>query len=224
MALLTFLTRASTWTGPGVCLGRDTQVSSVPARLQCVPTQRQVAVLSARRVLGLGTRGIGNQASGMGQTPPTELNDAQDFRVIANEQNEISICGFGSLLSERSARYTFPDLLNFRQAILPGFRRIFAHTTPLFIERGIANMDTKEVSSLSVEPSAGEFLIVTVFEISIDEAPAFIEREHEFRFIVVVPQYPDGPPSTKPAVSHVMSCPELRAFRYAVVNWRCLSF
>ncbi|CAM6126735.1 unnamed protein product [Calypogeia fissa] len=114
-----------------------------------------------------------------------ELSDAAAFGVVANEKGLISICGFGSLLSGKSARYTFPNLLNFRVAVLPGFRRVFAHVAPVFLERGIANVATKEISSLSVEPCPGESVVVTVFEISISEVPAFIEREHEFRFLAV---------------------------------------
>lgn len=44
---------------------------------------------------------------------------------------------------ERSARSTFPDLINFRVAKLNGFRRVFAHAAPIFFERGIAKPETK---------------------------------------------------------------------------------
>lgn len=44
---------------------------------------------------------------------------------------------------ERSARSTFPELSNFRLARLNGFRRVFAHVTPIFFERGIAKPETK---------------------------------------------------------------------------------
>lgn len=45
--------------------------------------------------------------------------------------------------AERSARSTFPDLINFRIAKLNGFRRVFAHAAPIFFERGIAKPETK---------------------------------------------------------------------------------
>ncbi|XP_052208030.1 uncharacterized protein LOC127811877 isoform X4 [Diospyros lotus] len=105
-----------------------------------------------------------------------------------------------SLLLERSARSTFPDLINFRLAKLNGFRRIFAHAAPIFFERGIANPDTKEISSLSVEPCDGEPLVVTVFEIQKSGIPSFIEREHEFRFLAVLPETLDGKLYISPAV------------------------
>lgn len=39
----------------------------------------------------------------------------------------MTVAGFGSLLSEASARSTFPQLRNFRQGRLRGWRRVFAH-------------------------------------------------------------------------------------------------
>ncbi|XP_055814272.1 uncharacterized protein LOC129883682 [Solanum dulcamara] len=119
---------------------------------------------------------------------PLELADESDFDRIVSSDGLITICGFGSLLSERSAQSTFPDLINFRVAKLSGFRRVFAHVAPIFFERGIAKPETKEISSLSVEPCEGETLIVTIFEIQRSEIPAFIEREHEFRFLAVIPE------------------------------------
>ncbi|XP_028552645.1 uncharacterized protein LOC110104004 isoform X4 [Dendrobium catenatum] len=99
----------------------------------------------------------------------TELRDEADFESILTPEGYIYVCGFGSLLSEKSARSTFPNLRNFQAAFLPGFRRVFAHIAPIFYERGIAKEETKEVSSLSVEPCEGEGLIVTVFEIARSE-------------------------------------------------------
>ncbi|KAF3489124.1 hypothetical protein F2Q69_00056752 [Brassica cretica] len=129
-----------------------------------------------------------------------ELVDESDFEKLISSENRISITGFGSLLSERSARSTFPDLENFRVAKLQGFRRVFAHAAPIFFERGIANLQTKEISSLSVEPCQGESLVVTVFEIKQTEIPAFIQRELEFRFLAVVPETLQGNPFTHSAV------------------------
>ncbi|XP_074571488.1 uncharacterized protein LOC141828038 isoform X2 [Curcuma longa] len=135
---------------------------------------------------------------------PFELNDESDFDSIITPDGFLSVLGFGSLLSERSAKSTFPDLKNFRVAVLRGFRRVFAHVAPIFFERGIANEATGEVSSLSVEPCEGEFLIVTVFEIKKEEIPAFIERENEFRFLAVYPEYLDGISYTNPAVTRAL--------------------
>ena len=101
----------------------------------------------------------------------------------------LTIAGFGSLLSERSARSTFPDLKNFRLGKVVGYRRVFAHTCSIFFDRGIARPDTGEVSSLSVEEHEGSEIYVTLFEIEAtpEAITSFIEREHEFRFMAVQP-------------------------------------
>nr|CAN62470.1 hypothetical protein VITISV_016050 [Vitis vinifera] len=117
-----------------------------------------------------------------------ELKDESDFEKVLSPDGGLgllSVCGFGSLLSERSARSTFPDLMNFRVARLNSFRRVFAHVAPIFFERGIAKPETMEISSLSVEPCEGETLIVTVFEIQRSE---------------VFPETLDGKLFTTPAV------------------------
>ncbi|EEC79057.1 hypothetical protein OsI_19621 [Oryza sativa Indica Group] len=140
-------------------------------------------------------------ATGSGGSFP-EMNSVDDFAAVTAPRGggRVSVVGFGSLLSERSARSTFPELEGFRVAALRGFRRVFAHSAPIFFERGIAIEATKEFSSLSVEPCEGELIVVTVFEIKEDEVPAFIEREHEFRFLAVVPEGLDGVPYANPAV------------------------
>ncbi|KAI3859606.1 hypothetical protein MKX03_007625, partial [Papaver bracteatum] len=77
-----------------------------------------------------------------------ELNTESDFKSLISpyDNGYLSICGFGSLLSERSSRSTFPDLINFRIAELIGFRRVFAHTSSMFFERRIANPQTQKFS------------------------------------------------------------------------------
>ncbi|KAE8720532.1 Mono-/di-acylglycerol lipase [Hibiscus syriacus] len=143
---------------------------------------------------------IMNSNTKLAATQLEQLDELSDFEKLLSPSGHISICGFGSLLSERSARSTFPNLLNFRVAKLKGFRRVFAHVAPIFFDRGIAKPETKEISSLSVEPCEGETLIVTVFEIKKSEIPAFIERELEFRFLAVLPETLDGEPFANPAV------------------------
>uniref|UniRef100_A0A9I9DNZ7 Uncharacterized protein n=1 Tax=Cucumis melo TaxID=3656 RepID=A0A9I9DNZ7_CUCME len=134
------------------------------------------------------------------EAEPKELRDESDFEAVFFDSDYISVCGFGSLLSERSARSTFPDLINFRMARLNGFRRIFGNVAPVFFERGIAKPETKEISSLCAEPCEGENIIITVFEIKKSEIPAFIQREIEFRFLAVFPETLDGKAYQKPAV------------------------
>ncbi|KAI7843079.1 hypothetical protein COHA_003250 [Chlorella ohadii] len=114
----------------------------------------------------------------------------------------MTIAGFGSLLSETSARSTFPELQNFRQGRLRGWRRVFAHQCDIFFARGIARPETREVSSLSVEEHPSSEIIVTLFEVEASPASisAFIEREHEFRFMCVHPLELDGTPADRRAV------------------------
>ena len=64
----------------------------------------------------------------------------------------VTILGLGSLLSERSSRSTFPDLINFRLGRVSNkYRRVFGHPASIFFQRELADMTTKEMSSLSAE-------------------------------------------------------------------------
>ncbi|PSC69323.1 hypothetical protein C2E20_7169 [Micractinium conductrix] len=123
---------------------------------------------------------------------PVELDDA--FTGLACEQGLMTVAGFGSLLSETSARSTFPQLRDFRQGRLRGWRRVFAHQCDIFFARGIAHPETREVSSLSVEEHPESEIVVSLFEVEAtpESVAAFIEREHEFRFVTVEPLQPDG--------------------------------
>jgi hypothetical protein len=107
------------------------------------------------------------------------------FRHRQSPSGTLSIAGFGSLLSVRSARSTFPTLENFRAATVEGYRRVFAHTCPIFYERGI--VVGNQSSSLSTEPHPASRLVVSVFEVPATDRDieAFVEREIEFRFTVV---------------------------------------
>ena len=119
---------------------------------------------------------------------------ADDFEGVVCADRLMTIAGFGSLLSETSARSTFPDLRAFRMARVDGFRRVFAHACDIFYERGIAREETGEVSSLSVEEHPGGSIVVTLFEVEAtpQAVEAFIQREHEFRFVAVQPRGMDG--------------------------------
>ena len=79
---------------------------------------------------------------------------------------KVTIVGFGSLLSERSAKSTFPHLQNFRLGKVNDYQRVFGHPASIFFERGIANNKTKEMSSLAAEYCPGSSFICSVFEVS----------------------------------------------------------
>eukprot|EP00892_Ulva_mutabilis_P011556 jgi/Ulvmu1/8773/UM048_0028.1 len=115
----------------------------------------------------------------------------------------MSVVGFGSLLSEHSSRFTFPELKNFRQARLRGFRRVFGHVTPFFFKAGIARPDTKEMASLSVERGTpDDSIVVAVFEIPKTPAAvaAWFMRESEYRFLAVETEDLQGLPQDRLAV------------------------
>ncbi|OWY95258.1 hypothetical protein PHMEG_00034782, partial [Phytophthora megakarya] len=105
----------------------------------------------------------------------------------------VEIIGFGSLLSEASARSTFgADVRNFRLATVANYRRVFAHPASIFFQRGIASLQTKEMASLSTEEAPGCKFLVSVFDIPEELLPAFYEREDEFKIVSVKYQELDG--------------------------------
>jgi hypothetical protein len=95
----------------------------------------------------------------------------------------LKLLGFGSLLSETSARHTFPDLNDFHLVQVHDYRRVFTHPASIFFERGIANFETKEFSSLSTEKNEGSCFTASVFEINDLSLEDFIKREEEFDFV-----------------------------------------
>jgi len=111
----------------------------------------------------------------------------------SSNNDMITILGFGSLLSERSSRTTFPDLQNFRLGRVPDYRRVFGHPASIFFQRGIANLETLEMSSLSAEYAGkGSSFICSIFEVPSREmmedgipSEAFLEREEEFDIVTV---------------------------------------
>ena len=95
-----------------------------------------------------------------------------------------TIIGLGSLLSERSARTTFPKLGNFRLGRVEGFRRVFAHSPSIFVSRGIANTETLEMSSIAAEPCEGASFLCAIFDVPDEGMERFREREEEARDIL----------------------------------------
>jgi hypothetical protein len=136
----------------------------------------------------------------------------------------IGVIGIGSLLSETSARFTSPNLRGFRVVRLSGYRRVFAHTAPVFFHRGIAR--GREISSLSMEPLSaaddpelahGDLgLVATYFEIPGDEFPALAAREAEFNLVAAHPAHPDTGKRLPPAVLCAASSDEEYVQRYCV--------
>lgn len=105
----------------------------------------------------------------------------------AQPAGKTTLLGFGSLLSEASARTTFPELTDFRIVNVPGWRRVFAHTAAIFFERGIANPATGEIASLSAEFVGSGGFVAAAFDVEVEPASwnRFREREEEFDLVDV---------------------------------------
>jgi hypothetical protein len=115
------------------------------------------------------------------------LTAAEVAGLVGHEAGEmVTIVGFGSLLSEKSALSTCRGVTGFRLGRVDGWRRVFAHPAAVFFERAIAIAATKEVASLSAEPApAGSGFVVAAFEIPIAELAPLLAREEEFNFVRV---------------------------------------
>ena len=97
----------------------------------------------------------------------------------------ISVVGYGSLLSERSARETVPGLKNFRLVSVPGYKRIFNKVGVVFIARHGALPTSQCIASCSTQLDPAVDIICSQFECSEAEFAELYEREHRFRWIEV---------------------------------------
>lgn len=97
----------------------------------------------------------------------------------------ISVIGYGSLLSEASARETVPALQNYRLVRVPGYRRVFDKVGIVFISRHGESPDSLELASCSTEEDPGCTLIAAQFECSEADFLQLYEREHRYRWIEV---------------------------------------
>ncbi|WP_415896587.1 gamma-glutamylcyclotransferase [Neptuniibacter sp. QD72_48] len=107
----------------------------------------------------------------------------------------ISIVGYGSLLSEASARETIPGLTNFRIVTVPGYKRIFNKVGVVFISRHKADPDSLQLASCSTLPASDCEIICSQFDCTQEEYEALFEREHRFNW-VEVETFTDGQSET----------------------------
>ena len=133
----------------------------------------------------------------MSQRPPFTLGLLGDGAELDAffAQTQITILGFGSLLSEASARASFPELHNFREVRVRGYRRTFQHPAFVFFERGIADPATKRFSSLSAHQDEGGLdssFVAIAFEIEPFSKTEWLRREEEFAFHVCEYEDPSG--------------------------------
>ncbi|WP_286237588.1 gamma-glutamylcyclotransferase [Neptuniibacter halophilus] len=97
----------------------------------------------------------------------------------------ISVLGYGSLLSERSARETVPGLKNFRLVRVPGYRRIFNKVGVVFLSRHGADPEARQIASCATQAHPEAEIICSQFECSDAEFAQLYEREHRFQWVEV---------------------------------------
>jgi len=104
--------------------------------------------------------------------------------VPTSSDGYVTIAGYGSLLSEASARMSCPSLRNFRVGTVNGYVRIFnlvsVHCT--FTQHGWA---TKEVASVVTRPRDCTVLVCSLFEIPTNELVAYCDREYKYQYDIV---------------------------------------
>lgn len=108
----------------------------------------------------------------------------------------VTICGFGSLMSQASAQRTFPSLRNFRTGKVAGFARVFRLVSVSCILHGYSNPARKEYATCAAARREDSHLLVALFDVDPDELPAFFEREHRLRIVEV--DYEEYPPDSAP--------------------------
>ena len=105
---------------------------------------------------------------------------------------QVTILGYGALLSEASARLTFPHLTEFRLVRLKQYRRVFRHPHLFLIRQGVVHpSETLHLASLTVEPADEKCsFVAAAFSVTLDDEQrtAFVAREPEYR-IISAPYY-----------------------------------
>ena len=95
----------------------------------------------------------------------------------------VTILSYGALVSEQSARLTFPALTRFRHVRVKHMRRVFAHPHLFLLSQGLIDPSSNlELASLSAEHHQGASFVAVAFEVALDDdqRAAFIAREPEY--------------------------------------------
>ncbi len=107
----------------------------------------------------------------------------------------IQVVGYGSLLSEASARRTAPSLARFRLVRVPGYVRIFNKVSPAWMARHEVR-DERQVAVLAARERAGASFLGTAFAVDEDDFLSLFEREHHYRWVEVACVEEDGSATT----------------------------
>ena len=119
----------------------------------------------------------------------------------------ITIVGYGSLLSEQSARRSMPSVAHFRVAHLAGYRRVFDLISPTQVRRGNTKPTDRERAVVVAHrcAEATQPLCVSLFEVHPSELRAYREREDRYN-VIVLPHDAVLPAGSIPADSHAILC------------------
>lgn len=107
----------------------------------------------------------------------------------------IQVVGYGTLLSETSARSTSPSVANFRVVRVPGYVRVFSKVSPAW-RRRTGGADDTAIAVLAAREREGASFLGTTFDVEEDDFLALFEREHHYRWVEVACEEEDGSTTT----------------------------
>jgi hypothetical protein len=102
------------------------------------------------------------------------------------------VAGYGSLLSEASARETVPGLQDFEVCSIRGYVRVFDKVAMVFFERHGATEDRLDIAALSTRPRPGAEMVGCRFRVPDSALPALYEREHRYAWVMAETVGADG--------------------------------
>lgn len=95
----------------------------------------------------------------------------------------VSIFGYGSLMNQNSAMNTMPSLINFKKAILHGYRREYSLVSISGLKKGEKD---PYIAALAITQSVNDEIVVgCVFDIPENELQPYFEREARYKPIQV---------------------------------------
>ena len=107
----------------------------------------------------------------------------------------IQVVGYGSLLSEASARRTAPSLTDFRIVRVHGYVRLFNKASLVWAER-LGEEGGLDVAVLAARERSEASFLGTAFTVDDDDFARLFEREHHYRWVDAACEERDGTRST----------------------------
>ena len=139
-------------------------------------------------------------AQGMALVQPVQsvqlvqsVQEEPQDKTSTSSSSHVTIFGYGSLLSESSAKRTCPNLTNFRVASIKGWERIFSLVSVSQLKNGNANVEENQIAALAVRKSTNPsaLCIGTLFDIEEKDLLELTRREHRYNMTEI--QAFDGP-------------------------------